>query len=81
MKASILALPFLALPIATIAGDKLTFKKEKEVPLAGGSFDYVSVDAASRRVLVAHSTKVDVVDADKYEKLGEVPGVEGRTAR
>jgi DNA-binding beta-propeller fold protein YncE len=58
------------------AGDKLAFKKEKEIALPGGSFfDYLTVDG--KRLYVAHSPKVDVVDLEKGEKVGEVEGVDG----
>ncbi|MBI3817372.1 MAG: YncE family protein [Planctomycetes bacterium] len=61
----------------SFAGDSVNYKKEREVPMPGGSFDYLNVDTASRRMYVAHSTKIDVVDLDKSEKIGEVEGVEG----
>jgi YVTN family beta-propeller protein len=47
------------------------------VPVSGdGSWDYVTVDAAGRRVYVSHATKVDVLDAD----TGAVAGTIGDTA-
>jgi len=74
---SFLALSFLTAGVA-FAGDSTTFKKEKEIPLAGGaSFDYLTADSAGRRLYVAHATKIDVFDLDKGEKLGEVDGVDG----
>ncbi len=39
----------------------------------GGGWDYVTVDAAARRVYVAHATRIDVLDADSGKKVGEVP--------
>ena len=59
-------------------GDTVSFKKEKEIPLAGGaSFDYLTADSAGRRLYVAHSPNIDVFDLDKGEKLGSVEGVDG----
>src|ERR1017187_7740089 len=53
----------------------------KEIPVGGeGFWDYLSVDAAARRLYVTHGTKVVVIDIDKDEVVGEVadtPGVHG----
>ena len=53
----------------------------KEIPIGGeGGWDYLSVDAAARRLYVTHSSKVVVVDLDKEEVVGEItdtPGVHG----
>jgi hypothetical protein len=58
------------------AGDGMT--KVKEIELAGGGgFDYVYADPAGGRIYVAHSPKIDVIDAKKLEKVGEVDGVDG----
>lgn len=52
--------------------------KEKEVALAGeGSWDYVTVDSAAGRIYVAHATQIDVIDAKKNEKIGQVDGLDG----
>jgi hypothetical protein len=72
-----LALSFLTAGVA-FGGDAVTLKKEKEIALpGGGSFDYLTADSAARRLLVAHSPKIDVFDLDKGEKLGTVEGVDG----
>ena len=56
----------------------LHFAKQREMPLgAPGSFDYLSVDTASRRLLIAHGTRIDVLDLDKGEKAGMVEGLQG----
>jgi DNA-binding beta-propeller fold protein YncE len=51
----------------------------REIPVGGdGGWDCLSVDAASRRLYVSHSTKVVVIDIDKNEVVGEIldtPGV------
>ena len=75
-------IPLIAAMLITagvaFAGDTVSFKKEKEIPLGGGGgFDYLTADVASRRLFVAHSPNIDVYDLDKLEKLGSVDGVEG----
>ena len=51
------------------------------LPLPGdGSWDYLTADAAARRLYVAHATRVQVVDLDTLKLVGEVaptPGVHG----
>jgi DNA-binding beta-propeller fold protein YncE len=42
-----------------------------------GGWDYVTVDAAARRVYVAHATRVVVLDADSGKGVGEIAGTEG----
>jgi DNA-binding beta-propeller fold protein YncE len=53
----------------------------KEIPIGGdGGWDYLSVDAAGRRLYVSHGTKVVVVDLDKEQVVGEIedtPGIHG----
>jgi DNA-binding beta-propeller fold protein YncE len=50
----------------------------KTVPVPGdGSWDYVAVDEAGRRVYVSHGSKVDVLDADSYEIKGTIPDTAG----
>jgi DNA-binding beta-propeller fold protein YncE len=40
-------------------------------------YDYLRVDSASRRLFVAHGTRVDVINADSGIHLGEVPRLAG----
>jgi DNA-binding beta-propeller fold protein YncE len=54
----------------------------KKVPLGdmakGGqreTFDYITVDAAARRVYLSHGTEVKVVDADTNAIIGTIPGL------
>jgi len=53
----------------------------KEIPIGGeGGWDYLSIDAAARRLYVSHNTKVVVVDLEKDAVAGEIadtPGVHG----
>ena len=47
-------------------------------PLGGdGGWDYLTVDAAARRLYIARSTRVMVIDADSGQLVGEMPGLEG----
>lgn len=46
----------------------------------GGSqkgYDYLRLDAASRRLFVAHETRVDVLDADSGALVGAIEGTQG----
>src|SRR6266478_952018 len=50
----------------------------KKVNVPGtGSWDYVTVDEAGRRVYVAHATQVEVLDADTAELVGTIPNIPG----
>ncbi len=52
-----------------------------QIPVGGeGGWDYLSVDAAARRLYVSQATKVIVIDIDKNQVVGEIadtPGVHG----
>lgn len=52
-------------------------KKAEFALEGGGSFDYINVDPEAGRLYIAHSPKIDVLDAKKGTKLGEVSGVDG----
>jgi hypothetical protein len=74
-RATITAVTLLAGLGLAVAGD-VGIKKEKEISLPGGSFfDYLIVHG--KRLYIAHSPKVDVVDPDAAKKVGEVEGVDG----
>jgi YVTN family beta-propeller protein len=54
----------------------------KKVPLGSSTkgvqreyFDYITVDAAERRVYLSHGTEVMVVNADDYSVIGTIPGL------
>jgi len=54
------------------------FELIKKTVLGGeGGWDYLSVDAGKRRLYVSHSTKVEVLNADTHEKIGEVEDLQG----
>jgi YVTN family beta-propeller protein len=52
----------------------------KRIVLGGGEgdqeyFDYITVDAAARRVYLSHRTHVNVIDADSGAVVGDIPGM------
>src|SRR5437773_9778309 len=67
------------LSVTAIAED--LYKFLNEIPIGGeGGWDYVTVDAAARRLYLSHATKVVVVDLTKNSVVGEIsdtPGVHG----
>ena len=66
-------------PKVRAADGPYVFKKDIAIGGEGG-WDYLSVDAAARRLYVAHATKVVVIDLDTETVVGEMadtPGVHG----
>ena len=54
------------------------YRLAREIAIGGeGGWDYLSVDAAGRRLYVSHATKVVVIDADKDVVVGEIGPVGG----
>src|SRR4029077_6178930 len=52
--------------------------KTVSLPAAAGGgeyYDYISVDAAARRVYVSHGTEVVVLNADDYTVAGKIEGL------
>lgn len=43
----------------------------------GGGWDYLTVDAAARRVYISHATEVEVLDADTQKSVGTIGGTPG----
>ncbi len=74
------ALFLLVLGTATMNA-AFVYRLLKSIPVgAEGGWDYLSVDAAARRLYVSHAAKVVVIDMDKDEVVGEItdtPGVHG----
>jgi YVTN family beta-propeller protein len=68
------AVPLFAL--AAFAAVNYQLLKKVSVPGTGG-WDYVTVDAANRRVYLSHATQVDVLDADSFAIVGTIPGTPG----
>ena len=47
-------------------------------PINGtGGWDYVTIDASSRRLYVSHATQVEVLDADSGKLVGTIPDTPG----
>lgn len=54
------------------------FKVEARWKIGGeGSWDYLTVDSAAKRLYIAHKTKVDVVDLTTGKEIGTVIGLTG----
>ena len=74
-------LGLLCAALATVSRADGPYRFLKEIPIGGdGSWDYLSVDPAARRLYVSHGTKVVVLDVDKDAVVGEIadtPGVHG----
>src|SRR5260370_22687941 len=50
----------------------------KKVTLGGeGSWDYLSIDSAARRLYISRATRVMVFDVDSGTTVGEIPGTNG----
>jgi YVTN family beta-propeller protein len=50
----------------------------KKIPIAGsGSWDYLTVDEAARRLYVSHGTQVEVLDIDSLALVGSIPKTPG----
>ncbi len=62
-----------AAPTAVSSGYRLS---AKAISLPGDSgWDYLTVDAAARRLYVSHGDRVAVVDADSLAPVAEIPGL------
>jgi YVTN family beta-propeller protein len=81
-KFSPFAISILVLAVAgfALAADG-SYSVIKKIPIAGqGSFDYLTVDEAARRLYVSHGTQVEVIDVDSLSVVGTIrktPGVHG----
>jgi hypothetical protein len=51
--------------------------KPSEVGAPRPGYDYLRVDSGSRRLFVAHGTRVEVIDADGGTRLGAVTNLAG----
>jgi YVTN family beta-propeller protein len=66
---------FTAAPPASSAAD---YSVTKKIPIPGtGSWDYLTVDAAARRLYVSHGTQVEVLDVDSGAIVGSIPKTPG----
>src|SRR5437588_10000182 len=54
------------------------YKLETRYPVPGnGSYDYLYIDSAARRLYLSHGTQVDVIDADNGKVIGTIPDTPG----
>jgi hypothetical protein len=54
------------------------YRVVKTVPIPGDGFwDYVSMDSNARRIYISHGTRVQVLDADSFAIVGEIPDTQG----
>ena len=72
---------FLMLMLTAVPATVGPYQFIKEIQVGGeGGWDYLSVDAAARRLYVSHATKVVIIDMDSDAVVGEIadtPGVHG----
>ncbi len=55
-----------------------SYRLEGRYPVSGdGGFDYVTLDASTRRLYVSHGTQVEVLDADSGKVVGAIPDTPG----
>ena len=75
-----LLLPLAALGVLTAvpAPAATPYHLIKKVTLGGeGGWDYLTLDAASRRLYISRGTHVMVVNADTYKVVGDIPNTDG----
>jgi DNA-binding beta-propeller fold protein YncE len=71
--AVVVGFPLLASSVST-AGYSVT----KKIPIPGtGSWDYLTVDEAARRLYISHGTQVEVLDIDSGSPVGSIPNTPG----
>ena len=84
MKKNLLSMTLVALvslgTLAVAAPPSSGYHLLKKVPLGGAPgggeyFDYVTVDAAARRVYLSHGAEVKVLDADNFSVVGTISGL------
>jgi len=73
---------FLALLLCASASagqpTEITYHLSRTIPLQGDGFwDYLTADSAARRLYVAHSDHVAVLDIDNGEVVGAIPDLQG----
>src|SRR3954471_7836123 len=75
-KLVILALVLVLAPLVKAAATGYHILNEIKIGGEGG-WDYLTVDAAARRLYVSHATHVVVVDIDKNTVVGDIPDTPG----
>ncbi len=67
-----------ALPASAQTAPAAGYHIVKTIPVgAEGGWDYVTVDAAARRLYVSHASKMVVIDIDRDTVVGELPDTPG----
>jgi DNA-binding beta-propeller fold protein YncE len=75
---SIALLISAALPATVLAAQAHGYRVTRRIQVGGdGSWDLLTVDAASRRLYVSHGTRVQVLDIDADTLVGEIPNTPG----
>lgn len=78
MKKRFLLLLSSVVCLASLAFAAADYQLLKKVAVPGtGGWDYLTVDAAARRIYISHSTQVDVLDADSFALVGTIPNTPG----
>ena len=76
-----LTLLILSCTFLVAAARAAEYSVTRKIPIAGqGSWDYLTVDEANRRLYVSHGTQVEVLDVDSGAIVGKIentPGVHG----
>ncbi len=76
--ASILVICFAASVGLFAEGPSPAYQITKKISIPGqGSWDYLAVDEAARRLYVSHGTQVEVLDLDSNSIVGSIPGTLG----
>src|ERR1051325_2603917 len=67
----------VSLVVAALQGGS-GYQVETRYPVpSNGGWDYVNIDAATRRLYLSHGTEVNVVDADSGKLIGTIPDTPG----
>jgi YVTN family beta-propeller protein len=80
---SIFFLLLLALSISypgssTFAQNSGQYVLDKKIPIPGnGGYDYLSIDAVSRRIFVSHGNTVNVIDLETEKSVGSIDNMTG----
>ena len=78
MKTVLLFATVILAPLIAATPDASGYRVQQKIPVPGdGSWDYLTVDNASRRLFVSHGTKVDVLDVDSGDVKGSIPDTPG----
>jgi DNA-binding beta-propeller fold protein YncE len=78
MRSFIALLISIALPASVLAAQTRGYRVTARIPVVeDGSWDFLTVDAAARRLYVTHGTRVQVLDIDADTLVGEIPNTPG----